>query len=186
MLLIYSLVHVLVVVVKHCLVVRNGILVNVVGIPCFVTLRVSNHIDVGLVYIFHCSHVSVESQTYCSIDTHNLNSIARLDIVNKILIGAHVDRLGSFSFRNSLWCLLNLDVLLVTKHTQIVLNLKSKMPPTILANLRLDNLASFHELKLFFLALLTLETGLLHLWDCVRSSDNDAFQGDQLVDVLWI
>ena len=72
----------------------------------------------------------------------------REDEVNKILVGAHMDGLGSLSFWDSFRGLLNLNVLLVTEHAEVVHDFKSKLSSALLTELRLHDLASLDELVL--------------------------------------
>ena len=169
--------HVLVILFGGC-----GLLV-IVFVTAFVGFDVANDINVCSIDVLENSHACINSAANCSVNTDYLNSVSWFNIVNEILISAHVKSLWSLSLWHRLWGLLHLDMLLVREHAEIVHHLKGESAITVLANFWLSYFSALDELAFFFLALSALEGGLLHLWGGVRGSDDDTFQSDQLVDV---
>jgi len=135
----------------------------IIFVSPFVSFGVSNHIYVGLVDILEDSLTSHQSLADSSVDSHDLNSISWLDIVDKVLIGAHGESLWCLSLRDRFWGLLHLDVLLVTEHAKVVHHLESESSIAVLAVFWLSNFSALNVLAFFTLALGASEGGFLHL-----------------------
>ena len=135
----------------------------IIFVSPFVSFGVSNHIYVALVDILEDSLTSHQSLADSSVDSHDLNSISWLDIVDKVLIGAHGESLWCLSLRDRFWGLLHLDVLLVTEHAEVVHHLESESSIAVLAVFWLSDFSALNVLAFFTLALGASEGGFLHL-----------------------
>ena len=91
--------------------------------------------------------------------------------------------LWSFSLWHRLWSLLHLDVLFVGEHAQVVHHLVGESAIAIFADFWLGDFTALNVLAFFALALGASESGFFHFWGGVRSSDDNTFQGDELVNV---
>ena len=135
----------------------------IIFVSPFVSFGVSNHINIGLVDVLEDSLTSHQSLADSSVDSHDLNSISWLDIVDKVLIGAHGESLWCLSLRDRFWGLLHLDVLLVTEHAEVVHHLESESSIAVLAVFWLSDFSALNVLAFFTLALGASEGGFLHL-----------------------
>lgn len=97
-----------------------------------------------------------------------------------------MDGLWGFSFGNSFWGFLQLDVLFVTEHAHVVDKLESLSALALVAKIWLNDLASFDELLNYEVAFVALESGFLHLRDHIVASNNDTLDSDKLFNMGWI
>jgi len=189
MLLVESLVHIVIVLFGHLFILLL-ISVFIVSITIFVSLGVSldvtNDIDVGGVDVPKGSHVCIHTHPMCSVNTHYLNSVSRLDMVYEVFVSTHLHRLRSLSFRHSLWSFLHLDILLVREHALVMNLLECEPALALLADLWLSNSSSFNVLVLFLVALATSETGFFHLGNGVGGPDDNSLECYQLINVLGV
>ena len=86
---------------------------NILGLICF---DIANNINISSIDVLQCSHTCLDSNSLSSVDTDSLNSITRLNEINKIFISAHEDCLWRLSFWYILGSFLHFNVLFVTEH----------------------------------------------------------------------
>lgn len=73
---------------------------HVVFVAALVCFYVANDIYICLVNVLEYPLTSHHSLADGSVNTHNLDTVSRLDIVHEVFIGAHGQGLWSFSFRH--------------------------------------------------------------------------------------
>jgi hypothetical protein len=128
-----------------------------------ISLHIVDHINVSSIYVLHCSLLGVESDSHSLVDANDFYSVTWLHKVDQLFVGTEVDGLGGFSFRDTLWSLLKLDVLLVTEETLVVDELEALSGFAVLALVRFLDLAYDDKGSGGSLALVAHEGSLLHL-----------------------
>ena len=151
-----------------------------------VSFGVADYINIGPIDIFERSLVRISSYTLGSVNSNDFASVTWLNIIDEILVGAHMNGLWSLTFWDSLRCFLHLDVLFVREHTPVVNHLKSASTPAIVAEVWLSDLTSLDVSEFLLLTFGALEIGFFHLWDSVGGSDDNTFKGDKLVNLTWV
>lgn len=79
----------------------------------FVGLDVCDHIDVSSIDVFQSAALWVHTDAHRFINSSDLNTISRSDLIDHILIGTKMDGLGCLAFRNAFRGFLNFYMLLV-------------------------------------------------------------------------
>jgi len=154
--------------------------------PSLVGLDVGDDIDVSPVNILESAPVWVRSDSHCLVDTRDLDPVTGLHIVDQVFIGANVDGLGCLTLWDTLWSLLHLDVLLVGEDALVVDDLEGVTLVAILTEGWLLDTACLDAPFFLTATFDALEVGLFHLGNDVTVADDDASEGDELINVVRV
>jgi len=159
------------------------LVININVVATLVSPYEVDHVDVCSVDISQNSLLWVDSDAHCFVDTYCLNSITWLHVVNEVLIHAEVNCVRGLTLRHSLWCLLQLYVLLIREVAAVVNHLEAIPSLAVFALIGLNNAPSLNEFVLQKATLEALEGCLLHLRNDVRVPNHYALYRYELVNV---
>lgn len=165
-LVLHSSLIVLIVDIFHFLILVILLLLHVNIEAAFISPHEVDHINVCAIDIFENSHLRVHSDTHSLVYTNGLDSVARLDKVDEILIDTQVHGVRCLALRHGLRCLLHFHVLLVREVAAVVNHLELVATLAVVAEVRLENTTARDKLLLGE-ATLAAEVGFFHLRDDV-------------------
>lgn len=149
--------------VSHSVVVCHVDVVVVAEIDAArISLLVADDVYVGAVNVLQCPPTWVDSDSHCTVDPCDLDTIARPHFINEVFVGAEVYRLRGLTFGHRLWSLLHLHVLLVGEEAQVVVDPERLDAVASFALVWLRNLSFLDKAALLSLALGASECSLLH------------------------
>ena len=127
-----------------------------------------------------------EAHWLCTENSYTFYSVSSSDLINHIIIHKQINSIRCLPFRNIIRSLLQLDLLFVSKLTQIMHQLKRIFRLTISTGIWLLYNSSCKERLLIVPTDLALKNCIFHFWVDVTATNHNSLDRDQFVDVLWI
>ena len=154
--------------------------------PIFLQDSERDQVRVGLKYRLKGSSGSADFSSLTTIQTHNLNSIARPHSINVIIVTENAHRSWSLALWHVFWQLLDLYKLLIGELTVFMHKKKCLAGLTTGTNFRLLHF-SINEINgNFSLALDTLECSSFHFRINLTASDHNSSERNESVDIFLL
>lgn len=137
------------------------------------------HIYVGVKHCVNLFAAALDQLRSCSVDTYHLDPIARPKSIDVVVVGKKSNGAWGLALAYILWQLLELDILLIRKSAEVVLQFHAILCPASRATPRLgySGILQFHLHASS--ALLALEVRALHLRVYLTRPDDYPMQTDQ-------
>jgi hypothetical protein len=139
-----------------------------------VSLYVSDYINVSAVDVLEFALVRINTDSHGFKNTSDLNTVTGAHLIDHIIVSAQVNCLRGFTFRNTLWCLLYLNVLLVREHTVIMHQFKSVAFFAIFAFNGLINSTLIQKDSFLLLTICASEGSFFHFRNDITAADYNA------------